>query len=152
AAAANADAGADAVDLAVDAGDGHLRPIAGLPCDGPDADGAVVDLRDLLLEQAAHEGGVGPRQGDLDAVSGPFDVQHDRLDAFADVVRLAGNRLAARHEGLGLGQGHGAVAALVALHGAVDHVALLLGVRVVDGVALVLLEALDEELLGGGGG
>src|SRR5262249_35338328 len=40
--AADADAGTDAVHPAVDRGDGHLGPVAGLPGDALDLDGAVL--------------------------------------------------------------------------------------------------------------
>ena len=71
AAAAHADAGADAIDLQVDAGDGDLGAIAGLAGQGLDLDGAVGDLRDLVLEEPADEVGMGPRQDDLDPMARP---------------------------------------------------------------------------------
>ena len=58
-AAADADAGPDAVDLQVDAEmTATFDAVAGLAGDGPDLDGAVLDLGDLLLEEAADEVGV----------------------------------------------------------------------------------------------
>src|SRR5205085_4231805 len=96
AAAADADAGPDAVHLHVDGADGDLGPIPGLAGDGLDLDGVVGDLGDLVLEQAAHEVGVAAAEDDLDALAGLADLQDDRLDRLADVVRLAGDLLAAR--------------------------------------------------------
>ena len=49
--------------------DGDLGAVAGLAGHRLDLDGAVVDLGDFLLEQPAHEVGVGARQDDLDAVA-----------------------------------------------------------------------------------
>ena len=85
----------------------------------------LLDLGDLVLEQPAHEVGVRSRQDDLDAMAHLADVEDDRLDALADVVRFAGNLLAARQERLDLAQGDGGRPALEALHGAVHQVALL---------------------------
>ena len=78
AAAANADAGADAIDLQVDARDGDLGAVAGLAGDGADVDGAVVDLGDFFLEQRPHEVRVAPRQHDLDAMALLADVENRR--------------------------------------------------------------------------
>src|SRR5262249_50745346 len=51
--AADADAGADAIHLQVDARHGDLGAVASLAGDGLDLDGAVLDLGDLVLEQPA---------------------------------------------------------------------------------------------------
>ena len=80
------------------------------------------------------------------------DVEDDGLDALADVVRLAGDLLAARQQRLGLVEGDGGGPALEALDGAVDQVALLGRVDVEDVVALALADLLDDGLLGGLGG
>ena len=81
-----------------------------------------------------------------------LDFENDRLDALADVVRLAGNLFAARQQALGLAEADGGGPALEAADGAVDQVALL-GVELVeDRVALFLAEVLDQHLLGGLGG
>src|SRR5262249_18715096 len=55
AAAADADAGTDAIDAAVNAADGDLGAVAGLARDPLDLDGAVLDLGDLALEEALDE-------------------------------------------------------------------------------------------------
>src|SRR5262249_22660142 len=150
--AAHAHAGAHAIDLQVDAADGDLAAVAGLAGDGLDLDGAVGDLGDRVLEQPPHEVGVGPRQDDLDAVPGLLDLEDDRLDALADVVRLAGDLLAAGQDRLGLAQADDGGAALVALDGAVDQVALHGAVDVEDRGGLGLADFLDHDLLGGLGG
>ena len=80
------------------------------------------------------------------------DVEDDRLDAVADVVRLAGDLLAARQEGLGLAERDDGRAGVDAGDGADDQLALLAGELVEDGVALGLADLLDvivDQLLGG---
>ncbi len=52
AAAADADAGADGVDAAVGAGDGHLGAVPGFACESLDLDDAVGHLGHLEFEQA----------------------------------------------------------------------------------------------------
>ena len=71
--------------------DGDLGAVAGLAGDGLDLDGAVVDFGDFRFEQAAHEVRMAAAQDDLDALAGLADVEDDGLDAFADVVRFAGD-------------------------------------------------------------
>src|SRR5262249_25170752 len=148
----DADAGADAVHLHVDAGDGDLGAVAGLARDGLDLDGAVADLRDFLLEQPPHEVGVRPRQDDAHAVALLAYVEDDRLDALVDVVRLAGDLFAAGQQRLGLADADRGGAAVEAADHAGDQVTLLGVVLVEDGGGLLLLEQLDDHLLGGLGG
>ena len=129
-----------------------LAAVAGLAGQGLDLDGAVGDFGNFVLEQPAHEIGMRARQDDLDAMADLPDVEDDRLDALADVVRFAGNLLAARQDGFGLAQADDGRPALVALDGAVDQVALH-GLRIrEDGVALGLADLLDHHLLGALGG
>src|SRR5262245_18411024 len=106
AAAANADAGTHAVHPGVDAADGYLGAIAGLAGDALDLDGAVLHLRDLPLEEPLYEHRVGPGKDHLHAVPGLLDVEDHLADLLANVVRLAGDLLAARQDRLGLADGH----------------------------------------------
>ncbi len=76
----------------------------------------------------------------------------DGLDALADVVRLAGDLLAAGQDGLGLAERDDGGAALEPLDGAGDELALLGRVLVEDRVALGLADLLDHHLLGRLGG
>ena len=78
--------------------------------------------------------------------------EDDRLDALADVVRLAGDLFAARQQRLGLAEADRGGAALEAADRAVDEDAFFGLVLVEDGVAFLFAEALDENLLGGLGG
>src|SRR5262249_4846124 len=129
-----------------------LGAVAGLPGDRLDLDGAVLDLGDLGQEQLPNELRRGARQDDADAVAVFANLEDDGLDALAGVVRLPGDLFAARQQGLGLAERDDGGAALEALDGAEHEVALLGEVLVEDGVALLLADALDDELLGGAGG
>jgi hypothetical protein len=160
AAAADADAGADAIDLHVDGADRDLGAVAGLAGDRLDLDGPVGDLRDLLLEERADEVRVAARQDDFDPVPVAADVHDDGLDAVADVRRLAGDRLAAGQDRLDggagvlavLAQGDDRGAGVHALDGAGHHLPLLGGELGVDPLALRLAHLLDHHLLGRLGG
>ena len=88
----------------------------------------------------------------LHAVALLLHLEDDRLDAFADVVRFAGDLLAARQDRFGLAEADGGGAAFEASDGAVDQVALLRRVFAEDGVALCFADLLDHHLLGGLGG
>ena len=57
--AANTHAGSDRIDALLGGGDGNLGALAGLPGDRTDFDHAVVDLRDLVLQQPPQEIAVG---------------------------------------------------------------------------------------------
>src|SRR5262249_46658009 len=147
--AADADAGADAIHLQIDAGHGDFGAIAGLACQRFDLDGAVLNLGNLVLEQAADEIRVRARENDLHAMADLADVKDDGFDAFAGVVRFAGDLLAPRQDGFGLAESDDAGAAFVALDGAVHQVALHRRVFIEDGAALGLANLLDHHLLGG---
>src|SRR5262249_50814785 len=147
--AADADAGADAIHLEVDAGHGDLRAIASLASQGFDLDGAVLNLGNLVLEQAADEIRVRARENDLHAMADLADVKDDGFDAFAGVVCFTWNLLAARQDRLGLAEGDDAGAAFVALNGTVHQVALHGRIFIEDGAALGLANLLDHHLLGG---
>ena len=150
--AANADAGADGVDLGVDRGDGHLGAVAGLAGQGPDRDDLIGDLGDLQLEEAADEVGVGPAEDDLDPLADLADVEDDRPDPLAGVVALAGDLLAAGQDAVGLAEVDDDRPALEPLHGAGDQLAALVLELVEEAVALGLADLLDDDLLGGLGG
>src|SRR5262249_38891283 len=121
AAATNTNAGPDAVHLHVDAGDGDLGAIAGLAGDRLDLDGVVCDLGDFRFEQAANEVRVAARQDYLDSVAGLADLHDHGLDALVDVVRLAGDLLAAGQDRLGLAEGHDGGASINSLDGTGDQ-------------------------------
>ena len=159
-AAADADAGPDAVHLHVDGRDGDLRAVAGLAGDLLDLDGPVLDLGDLLLEQGPDEVRVAAAQDDLDAVALLADVHDDGLDPVVDVVRLARDLLAAGQDGLDGAAGRLAVlrdgddgrAGVHPLDGGGDQLALAGLELVEDAVGLGLADLLGHHLPGGLGG
>src|SRR5207248_2722716 len=122
-AAAHADAGSDAIYLEIDTGDRDLRTITGLTGDRTDVDRLLLDLGNLRFEQSSHEDGVRPRQDNLHAVPGLADLEDDRFDALAHMVRFAGNLLATRQDGLGFSNANDAGPALEPLHDSGDKVA-----------------------------
>ena len=72
-----------------------------------------------------------------------LDFENDRLDALADVVRLAGNLFAARQQAFRLAEADRGGASLKTADGAVDKLALL-GVELIkDCVTLFLAEVLN---------
>src|SRR6185312_5003021 len=149
ASAAGADAGAHRVDLLVAAGDRDLGAVARLPGEGLDLDGAVGDLGDLELEEAADELGAGAGQDDLRAAGRVLDLEQERADAVARLVFLARDLLAGRHHRLGLAQVHEDVIALPPADRAGHDVADLVLEVVVDAVLLELPQALHHRLPGG---
>src|SRR5690606_29913361 len=102
--------GADGIDLGVDGADGDLGAMSGFACQGLEFDGAFADLRNFALEQAADELLVAAAEDYLDFAGGVADFEDERLDAFADFVRFAGDLLAAGHDALGAAEAdlHGA--------------------------------------------
>ena len=80
------------------------------------------------------------------------DFEHGGPHALVDVVRLAGNLLAAGQDRFDVAERDGGGAAFVALDDAADHLADQLGVFVEERVALRLADLLDHHLLGGLGG
>ena len=96
AAAADADAGADTIHLQVDTGHGNFGAVAGFAGDRLDLDGPVGDFGNLVLEEPADEIGVRPGENDFHPVAGLANIENNRLDALAHVVRFPRNLLAAR--------------------------------------------------------
>ena len=88
------------------------------------------------------------RQDDLDPMADLANVENDGLDAFADVMRFAGNLLGARQQGFGLADRDDAGSPLMPGNQTVDQVALHGRVFIEDGVALRLANLLDHHLLG----
>src|SRR4029453_1418502 len=150
--ALHADAGADRIDVALARVDRALGEIAGRADGAADHDGAVVDLRDLLLEQLDEQRRIGAREHDLRSL----DVLVHRLDprahAVADVVVLGARLLAARQRRLDAADLGDDVAGLEALDGRRHHLADALVELVVDLLALGLAGLLREHLLDGLGG
>ena len=88
------------------------------------------------------------RQHDLHAMALLADLQDDGLDALADVVRFAGNLLAARQKSLALAERNDGGAGVHAGDGADHEFALLAGELVEYRVRFGLANLLDNHLLG----
>ena len=93
--AANANAGADAIDLVVVRVDGQLGAVSRLALDAANLDRAIGDLRHFDLEQGTYEVAVRAAQDDLDARADLLDLVDEGANALADVVVLAANLLGA---------------------------------------------------------
>jgi hypothetical protein len=72
------------------------------------------------------------------------DLNQQHLDALARPVALGRNLLTSRHDRLGLVQFHDNGARIRTLHGAVEHLALLVVVLLVNGVPLVVADTLQH--------
>src|SRR5690606_3187746 len=146
--ALHADARAHGIDVAVAARHGDLAARARLAVRGDDAGDALVDLRDLHLEELHEEADVGAALDDLRAAGLAVEVRGDGDEAVAGAVPLARGLLARRQDRLGAAEVDDDVRApLEAAHDAGDELALAVLVLVVDELALRVADALDDHLL-----
>jgi hypothetical protein len=76
--AAGPDAGADRIDLGIGGDDGDLGAVTGLAGEGLDLDGAVGDLGDLELEEAADKLRAAAAEDDLGAAGVLFSISSSR--------------------------------------------------------------------------
>ncbi len=150
--ALHADAGADGVDVLVAGHDGDLGALAGLAGDGPDGDGAVVDLGDFGLEEILDEDRRGAGDDDLRTFCGAVDAEENDADALAYGELLEAGLLALGHAGFGFAEVEDDVHGLEALDGGVEDLAGAVVVLVEDGVALGFADLLEDDLLGHLGG
>ena len=152
AAAAHADAGADGVDLGIEAAHGELGAETGVAGDAHDFDDAFLHLGDLLHEQRPDEvhGGAGEDDAGRALVLLVLDAQQQRAEllGLVEVVRrqlvlAVEDRLAAAFD---LAD---AVATAHLLDGGGDDLADLGQIALVDDFALRVANVLHERLLGG---
>src|SRR5690606_20295146 len=111
---------ADARALGVEArharADRHLGAVPRLAGDGRDLHGAVGDLRDLELEELAHQVGVRTAQRDLGALHSTADLDDVGAQTLAVHVLLRRHLLVRRQHGLrapDVDQDHARVTALL---------------------------------------
>jgi hypothetical protein len=148
--AALSDGGPDRIEALLARRDGDLRPAAGLTGDGLDLDRAVVDLRDLELEEPAQEALVGAAHEDLRTAHGAPDLEHEGLDVLPDPVVLELALLGRGEDGLHvLADVEDDRPRLDPIDGPGDELALAARELVEDLVALDLADALEHDLLGG---
>src|SRR6185369_14268382 len=79
----HADAGADAIDVAVAAGNGDLGALAGFARAAFDDHGVVVNLGHFLFEQSHHQFRRSARNNDAGVLAGLVDALDDRRNAVA---------------------------------------------------------------------
>ena len=109
---------------------------------------ALVDLRDLGLEELLDEPRIARDEDDLRAARLAIDVLHVGDDAVAGAVGLARRLLAEREDPLGAPEVDDEVVALLeAANDALDELPLAVLELVEDEVPLLVAHALDEDLL-----
>jgi hypothetical protein len=84
-----ADTGPYGIDVGVARADRHLRTISSLARQHVDRDALVGDLRDLSLEEAEEEIGMGSAEDDVGPLTRPWHVQDDGSDRLAGAKRLS---------------------------------------------------------------
>src|SRR5688500_13650676 len=144
-----ADARAPRVDTRLPCAHGDLGARSGLARDTDDLHLAVVDLRDLELEQALHQVLVRTADHDLWPAQGAADLDDHDLAMLADEVALVRRLVGARQDRLCLAELHDRGARLEPADLAVDDVALAVGVLREHLLALGLAQGLLDHLLRG---
>ena len=148
----HADAGADAIDIAVAALHGDLGALAGFARAALDGHGAVVDLRHFLFEEAHHQFRRRARYQHAGALAGLIHQLDDAAHAVADAVAFEARLLFLGQLGFGLAEVQHIVRTFDAFDGAVDQFAGAPRILLEDGVAFGLADLLKDHLLGGLGG
>src|SRR5262249_33192215 len=136
------------VDVALARIDGDLGAIARLADGAANHHGAVVNLGYFLFKQLDEERWIGARQHDLRPLRAAVDALDDGADPLARRVALRARLLLARQHRLDATDLDDQVAALEALHGAVDDLADPLVVLGEDVLALGFANLLEDHLLG----
>ena len=148
AAASNPHAGADGVYLGVQAVDGNLGAIPGLPGQGLDLDDVLGHFGHFKVKQRPDEVRMRAGENDLDLPRSFPHVQHHRADSFLGGVGFSRNLLALGQEGLGASQFDHQGAAFPPCGPPRDDLAFSLEILFVDAPALRLTNALNDHLLG----
>ena len=151
--AAQADAGPHRVNALLSGVDRYLAAKAGVPGDGFDFHGAVIDFRHFNLKEAFQHIPVAAGNQDFRAFGPVPHIQHIDLDALPLLVALGRHLLLRGHNGLGPAQVqvHGAVGFHL-FHHAGDDVAPVLEEFLVEEFPFRFPQALQDYLLGGLGG
>src|ERR1035438_101806 len=145
----HAHASAHAIHVAVAALHRDLGALAGVPRAPLDGHGAVVNLRNFLLEQAHHQLRGGARHQHPRTLAGFVHHADDAAHAVAHAVTLQAGLLLLRQARLRLAQIQNVIGTFHPLHGAVHQFAGAAGVLVKDRFALGLAHLLENHLLGG---
>nr|AUN35879.1 hypothetical protein [uncultured bacterium] len=150
--AANADAGTDAIDLAVEAGDRDFRTISGFARQRPDFDNVFGNFGNFDFEQPPHEFWMRARQDDSNPAALLADVEDCGPHALADAVCFARNLFAAGKDTLDLAEVDRCGATFNACDDARHNLAAHRLEFFEQGVAFGLANLLNHHLLGGLGG
>src|SRR5439155_864401 len=146
--AAQADARADRIDVALGRRDRDLRPLARLARGGLDQDDPFLDLGDLGLEEPREVARMRTRERDLRPLGRPAHLEHVGANPIARVVALAQNLLPLGQDRLGLADLENHVALLDSMDDAAEDLALLAHELRVDPLALGVAHLLEDDFLG----
>jgi len=148
--ATHPDTGAHRIHARLQRSNRHLGPRSRLAGDGLDLHGAVIDLGDLQLEQAAQKPLVAARGNDLRPAARALHFRQVDPQTLVEAIVLARNLLAPRQQSLRLAEadGHTPGTRVNTAHHAVGQFSHTVGKLKVDGVALRLADALHDHLLG----
>ncbi len=129
---------------------GYLRARSGLAGNGLNLDRAVKNLGDLKLQETAQQSRSAPRKGDLRSATTLSHIQDIGPYAHTTAIALAGHLLAGRQQRLGTFDVYDDVVGVKvdALDGAMGNLAGAVGKGGVEGLALCLADALQDDLLG----
>jgi hypothetical protein len=146
--AADADAGADRVDVGVLGQYRDLGAQAGVAGHAHDVDRAVGHLGHLAAEEGDHVFGVGAGDDDLRPAAFLANVDDQTFDAVALAEALARDLLVLGQQGLGAAEVDDPARTVAALDDAADDLALAVLVFLVNDLLLGVAHALDDDLLG----
>ena len=143
----HADAGADAIYIAIAAEDGDLGALACFPGAAFDNYGVVVDLRHFLLKKAHNQIGRGARDHNSGVFAGLLNGLNNAADALPDTEIFQLRLFLLRDTRFGFAKIADQVLALNALHHAVDQFADTIIIFGENGFALSLAHFLQNDLL-----
>src|SRR5262249_33032423 len=146
--AAQADTRADRIHVTLRRRHRDLGALAGFPRRRLDEDDALLDLRNLRLEESRQIAGMRPRERDLRSLGRPAYLENVRADPVAGVVALTGDLLALGQDRLGLADLENDVALLDAVDDPTEDLALFASELRVDALALGVPDFLKDDLLG----
>ncbi len=146
--ALHADAGADAIDIAVAALHRDLGAFPGFAGAAFDGYRAIVDFGDLLLEQAHYQFGSGAGNQYAGAFGGLIDQLDDAADAIADSIAFKARLFLLGKPGFGFAEIEDVIRTFHAFDGAIYQFARAAGIFLEYGFAFGLADLLKDHLLG----
>ena len=146
--ALHADTSADAVHVAIAAGNGDFRALTRLARASFNDYGVVVNFRDFLFEEALHELRIGARKHHAGVLPRLVNTLDDAARTIAYAEILQARLFSLREPRFGLAHVKNQVLTLNALHRAVHELTHSRGIFHEDGVPLCLAHLLQNYLLG----